>query len=85
MEGPLVARTVFRWQTYGMSIESTIREVDPPRRIVWSGPAQGIMAIHARTMIPGENGVLVRTEKSWDGEPVRAQPEEMQQALDASL
>ena len=43
------------------------------------------MAIHARTMIPGENGVLVRTEKSWDGEPVRAQPEEMQQALDASL
>ena len=32
-----------------------------------------------------EDGVLVHTEESWDGEPVRAQPEEMQRALDGSL
>jgi uncharacterized protein YndB with AHSA1/START domain len=43
MEGPLEAGTVFRWQTFGLSIESTIQEVDPPRRIAWSGPAQGIV------------------------------------------
>ena len=36
-------------------------------------------------MTPGEDGVLVHTEESWDGDPVRAQPEEMQQALDGSL
>jgi len=36
-------------------------------------------------MTPTENGVLVHTEESWDGAPVRAQPEEMQQALDGSL
>jgi hypothetical protein len=43
------------------------------------------MAVHLWTMTPSENGVLVHTEESWDGEPVRAQPEEMQRALDDSL
>jgi uncharacterized protein YndB with AHSA1/START domain len=85
MEGPLEAGTVFRWQTFGLSIESTIQEVDPPRRIAWSGPAQGIVAVHVWTMTPTEDGVRVHTEESWDGDPVRAQPEEMQRALDDSL
>lgn len=85
IEGPLEVGTVFRWQTYGLSIESTIQEIDPPRRIVWSGPAQGITAIHLWTMTPSEDGVLVHTEESWDGDPVRAQPKDMQQALDSSL
>ena len=85
IEGPLEVGTIFRWQTFGLSIESTIREIDPPRRIVWSGPAQGIVAIHVWTMTPTENGVRVHTEESWNGDPVRAQPEEMQQALDGSL
>jgi uncharacterized protein YndB with AHSA1/START domain len=86
IEGPLEVGTVFRWQTFGLSIESTIREIDAPRRIVWSGPAQGIMAKHVWTMTPSEEDkVLVHTEESWDGAPVRAQPKEMQQALDSSL
>ena len=85
IEGPLAVGTVFRWQTYGLSIESTIQEIDPPRRIVWSGPAQGITATHVWTMTPSVDGVVVRTEESWEGDPVRAQPKEMQQALDGSL
>ena len=85
IEGPLAVGTVFRWQTYGLSIESTIQEIDPPRRIVWSGPAQGITATHVWTMTPSVDGVVVRTEESWDGDPVHAQPKEMQQALDGSL
>jgi hypothetical protein len=85
VEGPLEVGTIFRWQTYGLSIESTIQEIDAPRRIVWSGLAQGITAIHAWTITPSEDRVLVHTEESRDGDPVRAQPEEMQQALDGSL
>ena len=85
VEGPLEVGTIFRWQTYGLSIESTIREIDAPRRIVWFGLAQGITAIHAWTMRPSEDRVLVHTEESWDGDPVRAEPEEMQQTLDGSL
>jgi uncharacterized protein YndB with AHSA1/START domain len=50
IEGPMEVGTVFHWQTFGLSIESTIQEIDPPRSIVWSGPAQGIMAIHVWTM-----------------------------------
>jgi uncharacterized protein YndB with AHSA1/START domain len=85
IEGPLEVGGVFHWQTSGLSIESTIREIDQPRRIVWSGLAQGIVAIHLWTMTQSENGVRVHTEESWDGEPVRAQPEELQRALDDSL
>jgi hypothetical protein len=85
IEGPLEVGTVFRWQTYGLRIESTIQEIDAPRRIVWSGLAHGITAIHSWTMTPSEDRVLVYTEESWDGDPVRADPEEMQQALDGSL
>jgi uncharacterized protein YndB with AHSA1/START domain len=85
IEGPLEVGTVFHWETFGLSIESTIREIDPPRRIVWSGPAQGITAIHVWTMTPSEDGVRVHTEESWDGDSVHAQREELQRALDDSL
>src|SRR5215204_3363241 len=44
IEGPLHAGTVFRWETFGLSIEATIREIEPPQRIVGAGPAQGIVA-----------------------------------------
>ena len=67
IEEPLEAGTIFRWQTFGLSIESTIQEIDSPRRIVWSGPAQGITAIHLWTMTPSEEGVILHTEESWDG------------------
>jgi hypothetical protein len=69
----------------GLQITSTVQEVDPPRRIVWSGPAQGITAIHVWEFTPTDHGVLVHTEESWDGEVVRAQTATLQQALDGSL
>src|SRR6266699_1522554 len=43
-DGPLTVRSVFRWQTAGLDITSTVEEVDAPRRIVWGGPAQGSAA-----------------------------------------
>jgi uncharacterized protein YndB with AHSA1/START domain len=43
-EGPLEVGSVFHWQTAGLDITSTVQEIDPPRRIVWSGHAQGISA-----------------------------------------
>lgn len=86
MTGPLAAGTVFRWSTAGLDdITSTIGEVIAERRIVWSGPAQGITAVHVWTFTPVQDGVLVRTEESWDGAPVRENLEFMQGALDASL
>ena len=86
IDGPLAVGTVFRWSTAGLDdITSTIAEVIPERRIVWSGPAQGITAVHVWTLTPVQNGVLVKTEESWDGAPVQENLGAMQSALDASL
>jgi uncharacterized protein YndB with AHSA1/START domain len=38
-DGP--SALVFRWQTAGLDITSTVEEVEPPRRIVWGGPRAG--------------------------------------------
>src|SRR6476619_1935857 len=84
-EGPLAVGSVFRWQTAGLDITSTVREIDAPRRIVWGGPAQGIVAVHVWTFEPWNEGVLVRTEESWEGDPVTANVETLQGALDGSL
>ena len=84
-EGALEVGSVFRWQTAGLDITSTVEEVDAPRRIVWGGPARGIVAVHVWTLDAREDGVLVRTEESWEGEPVTAQAETLQGALDGSL
>ncbi len=85
LDAPLAVGSVFRWQTAGLDITSTVEEIDPPRRVVWGGAAQGIVAVHVWTLEPREDGVLVRTAESWDGEPVTAQAETLQGALDGSL
>jgi len=84
-EGPLEVGSVFRWQTAGLDIMSTVEEIDAPRRIVWGGSAQGIVAVHVWTFEPRDGAVLVRTAESWEGDPVTAQAETLQDALDASL
>ncbi len=85
VEGPLAVGSTFRWQTSGLDITSTVAEVDAPHRIVWGGPAQGIVAVHVWTLTERGDGVLVHTEESWEGEPVLAQTETLQAALDGSL
>lgn len=84
-DGPLAVGSVFRWQTAGLDITSTVEEVDAPRRIVWGGPAQGITAVHVWTFDEQAGGVRVSTAESWQGDAVAAQPEAMQAALDDSL
>jgi uncharacterized protein YndB with AHSA1/START domain len=74
------------WSAEGLEgITSTVKQVEPGRRIVWGGPAQGITAVHVWTFTPTEGGVLVHTEESWTGEPVTANAAVLQQALDNSL
>jgi uncharacterized protein YndB with AHSA1/START domain len=84
-DGPLTDGSVFRWQTAGLDIASTVEEVDAPRRIVWGGPAQGIVAVHVWTLTEQDGSVLVQTAESWEGDPVEAQPGTLQAALDGSL
>lgn len=84
-EGELKVGSAFRWEEGGLKIVSTVREIVPERRIVWTGPAQGIDAVHAWTFTPTEHGVLVRTEESWNGEAVRGMEPTLQPILDGAL
>ncbi|WP_206109394.1 SRPBCC family protein [Paenibacillus apii] len=85
LSGPLAVGSTFHWETHGLPIVSTIREVDPMRRIVWGGPAQGIEGVHVWTITPTSKGVVVHTTESWDGPPVAADSDGMRAALTASL
>ncbi|MFI0166399.1 SRPBCC family protein [Streptomyces sp. NPDC017095] len=84
--GPLRPGSSWVWSTEGLeNITSTVKQVEPRRRIVWGGPAQGITAVHVWTFTQAGDGVHVHTEESWTGEPVTADTAYLQAALDASL
>jgi uncharacterized protein YndB with AHSA1/START domain len=83
--GPLGVGTVFRCQTAGLDITSTVHEFEAPHRIVWSGPAQGIVAVHVWIFDEQNGGVIVRTRESWEGAPVGPSAAALQPALDASI
>ncbi|MFI9581734.1 SRPBCC family protein [Streptomyces sp. NPDC052236] len=83
--GRLKPGSVFRWHVQGLDVTSTVKQVEPLRRLVWGGPANGITAVHVWTFTPTRHGVLVHTEESWSGAPVEANIPYAQGALDASL
>jgi uncharacterized protein YndB with AHSA1/START domain len=84
-DGPLAVGSTFHWTTAGLSIDSTVYAIDAPHRILWGGPAHGIVGVHQWTFTADGDTTIVRTEESWDGEPVRADVENLRAALGASL
>lgn len=84
-EDTLKPGAVFKWEDSGLKITSTIRQVIPHRRIVWTGPAQGINAVHVWEFTTTATGVHVHTEESWNGDGLQAQAEKLQPLLDQSL
>ncbi len=85
LEGDLKVGSVFRWRSGGVSVVSTVREIEPERRLVWTGKALGTRAVHTWTFEPREGGVLVRTEESFEGWLVRLLRGTMQKTLEESL
>ncbi|WP_435060260.1 SRPBCC family protein [Streptomyces sp. bgisy060] len=85
IDGPVAPGTTFRWVTAGLSIDSTVYEVDAQRRILWGGPAHGVTGVHEWTFAKDDDGVLVHTQESWAGEPVEADRDNLAAALDDSL
>jgi uncharacterized protein YndB with AHSA1/START domain len=84
-DAPLAPGVDFRWSTHGLDIVSTVYVFEPPHRIVWGGPAQGIVGIHEWVFEQVGDTTVVRTEESWDGEPVRSDVAGLTKALTASL
>ncbi|MBW4468960.1 MAG: SRPBCC family protein [Stenomitos rutilans HA7619-LM2] len=85
LEGLLQSGSTFRWKSGGTAIQSTLQEVQPQHRLSWTGKALGTRAIHVWILEPQPNGVLVKTEESFDGWLVGLLKGMMQKTLDTSL
>lgn len=87
--GPLHPGSRFRWTTPApatpsspattLVITSTVDQVRPERCIRWEGPAIGDglridRGVHVWTFTPARGGVVVRTEESWTGAQIEADP-----------
>lgn len=84
-ERPFAPGASFRWHTAGLAIQSTVYAVTERAMTLWGGTASGITGFHQWTFTETADGVLVRTEESWSGEPVQADVAGLQTGLDASL
>lgn len=67
LEGPLAPGTVFRWKGGGLNIVSTLQQVEPLRRVGWTGNSIGMKAIHNWMFQSEANGTRVITEESLSG------------------
>jgi uncharacterized protein YndB with AHSA1/START domain len=85
IDGLVAPGTSFTWKAGASTLTSTIREVDPPRSVVWTGRTMGIHAIHAWRLEPTAGGTGVRTEESWTGLLPRLLPGRMTRTLQESL
>ena len=63
----LSAGTRFRWRTFGVGIESTVREWAPPARLAWDAHGIGVEAYHAWLITPTADGCHVLTEETQHG------------------
>jgi hypothetical protein len=67
LNGALIAGSVFRWASGGFAVTSMLKDVEPKRRIAWTGQAFGSNAKHIWTFRPQGDGTLVTTEESMEG------------------
>lgn len=84
VEGPLAEGTVFRWKGGNARIVSTLRVVDRPREIAWTGRTFGIDAIHSWRFEPGPLGAVASMQESFSGGPARLLRSMLQRQLDTA-
>jgi hypothetical protein len=85
VSGDVVPGTEFRWKAGPGTITSTIRRVEPPTLIGWTGRTLGIRATHVYRLEGREGGTLVRSEESYEGLVARVLRRPLRKTLDAAL
>ena len=89
IEGPLAEGSRFRWKAGPGWITSTIRHVEPPHVLGWTGTTFSIKAVHVYRLTPIDGGTRVRTEESWEGFLARrfagSLNKQLQQSLHSAL
>lgn len=85
-DGPVAPGMTFRWKSGPGTIRSTIRELEPLRRLVLVGGTFGVAARHDWRLEPGPAGTTtVRTEETWSGPLARLLRRRLQARLDRRL
>lgn len=89
LDTPLAEGTMFRWKAGAATITSTLRCVERPSQIGWTGETFGIRAVHVWRLEANDGQTRATTVESWTGwlprllrGPLRKQ---LQKALDAGL
>jgi uncharacterized protein YndB with AHSA1/START domain len=85
MNGAVTEGTEFRWKSGPGTITSTIRRVEPPRLMAWTGKISGIKANHIWRLEPRDGKTIVRTEESWEGLVTRIFRARMQRTLQNAI
>jgi uncharacterized protein YndB with AHSA1/START domain len=85
IEGPVASGTSFRWKSGPASLNTTLQEVERPRRIGWTGRTMGIFGIHTWSFEPRDGGTTARTEESFQGLPARLLRGRMRRTLQRAL
>jgi hypothetical protein len=85
LHGELAAGSRFIWKSGHMTIASTILRVQVPYNLAWTGMTIGIKAVHIWRLEKRGEGVLVKTEESWDGLFPRVLRGPMQRMLKSSI
>lgn len=85
LRGPLQRGSVLKWKSKGLTIISTLQEVTPNHRLIWTGKAFGTRAIHTWELEETDQGVVLRTAETFDGWLPKLMPKTMQRMLDETL
>ncbi len=85
IDGAVAPGTEFEWKSGPAPIRSTIRRVEPPSVIAWTGKTFGMSAIHVYRLEARDGGTLVRTEESFDGWLARLLRGRMKKTLQDAL
>ena len=67
LEGPVAPGSTFRWKAGSSSLVSTLKVVDPPREIAWTGVTMGIHAVHVFRLEPSDGGTRAHSAESFRG------------------
>jgi uncharacterized protein YndB with AHSA1/START domain len=85
MNRDVAVGSTFRWKAGRATIASTIQEVEPPRRIAWTGRTLGIRALHVWWLEECDGVTLVLTEESYEGLVARLFRRPLQRTLERAL
>jgi hypothetical protein len=85
IEGNVTEGTNFKWKAGPGTIRSTLRRVDRPRLLGWTGKTLGIPAIHVYRLEETDHHTRVILEESWAGPLARLFRGYFQKTLDKAV